>query len=300
MRQIKYSIGLTTMGLCLITFLVQAQDKPEKATIKIDLTYHQLNNDLPAIKVSAKTRKEKKFQPVEGAVINLFFNTETSQGFMGRVETNTNGAASLSLPVRFKEQFDSLFNFKFICTLIQNDSFEDQSTELEIIKAKIELSLEGIDSPRTIHAKVLAFQDTGFVPQPETEVKLVVRRLMSDLTATEEEIFTTDKNGEASAEFSLNIPGDAQGNIIIGAKIDDHEMYGSLVSSRSAKWGRPLMPDGFAESFAKRTLWATRDKTPIWLLVFPNLIIVSVWGIIFFLIYQIFRIAKLGKTHEPK
>ena len=170
------------MALCLIAFLAQAQDKTEKGTIKIDLTYHQLNNDLPVIKVSAKTKKEKKFQPVEGVEINLFFNAETSQGFMGRVETNSHGAGSLSLPVRFKDQWDSLSSFKFIGTLIQNDSFEDQSTELEISKAKIELTLEDVDSARTIHAKVLAFQDTGWVAQPETEIKLVVRGLMSDLS----------------------------------------------------------------------------------------------------------------------
>ena len=151
MKQIKYSIGLIAMVLCLIAFLAQAQDKTAKGTIKIDLTYHRLNDDLPVIKVSAKTRKEKKFQPVEGVEINLFFNTETSQGFMGRVETNSNGAGSLSLPVRFKDQFDSLFSFKFIGTLIQNDSFEDQSTELEISKAKIELTLEDNDSaPRSM------------------------------------------------------------------------------------------------------------------------------------------------------
>ena len=299
MKQIKHSIGPITMVLCLIVFLGQAQDKPAKGTIKIDLTYHQLNNDLPLIKVSAKTKKEKKFQPVEGVLINLFFNAETSQGFMGRVETNSNGAGSLSLPVRFKDQFDSSFSFKFIGTLIQNDSFEDQSTELEISKAKIELTLEDIDSARTIQAKVLAFQDTGWVAQPEIEIKLVVRRLMSDLAATEEETFTTDKNGEASAEFGLTIPGDAQGNITIGAKIDDHEMFGSLVSTKAAKWGVPLDPgDSFAKSFAKRTLWATRDKTPLWLLIFPNLIIISVWGIIFYLLYQIVRIIKLGKAGD--
>ena len=207
--------------MCLIAFLSQAQDKTEKGTINIALAYHQLNSDLPVIKVSAKTKKEKKFQPVEGVEINLFFNTETSQGFMGRVETNSNGAGSLSLPVRFKDQWDSLASFTFIGTLTQNDSFENQSTELEISKAKIELTLEEADSVRTIHAKVLAFQDTGWVAQPETEIKLVVRGLMSDLKATEEETFTTGENGDASAEFSLIIPGDTQGDIIIGAKIDD-------------------------------------------------------------------------------
>ena len=62
-----------------------------------------------------------------------------------------------------------------------------------------------------------------------------------------------------------------------------NEAYGSLVSTKTAKWGQPRVPDN---SFAKRTLWATRDKTPLWLLIFPNLIIVTVWGIIFYLVYS--------------
>lgn len=295
MKQSSFSFGLMTMMLCLITFQVQAQEKTEKGTINLGLTYHQLNTDLPLIKVSAKTKIERKFQPVEGIEINLFFMTETSHGFMARVETNSHGAASLTLPERFISQWDSLSSFKFIGTLTQSERFEDQSAELEISKAKIELTLEDVDSVRTIHAKVLAFQDTGWVAQPETEIKFVIKGMLSDLNATEEETFTTDENGEISSEFALTLPGDAQGNILIGAKIDDHETYGSLVTAKPAKWGLPLVPDN---NFSKRTLWATRDKTPLWLLIFPNLIIITVWGIIFYLFYQISRIAKIGKANN--
>src|SRR5688572_9265795 len=112
MKQNNYSFGLMAMMLCLIAFQVQAQDKTEKGTISIGLTYHRLNNDLPIIKVSAKTKIERKFQPVEGEEINLFFMTETSQGFLGRVKTNSHGIASLTLPERFKNQWDSLSSFK--------------------------------------------------------------------------------------------------------------------------------------------------------------------------------------------
>jgi hypothetical protein len=113
--------------------------------------------------------------------------------------------------------------------------------------------------------------------------------------ATEEETYTTDESGHVSSEFSLTIPGDAQGDIVIGAKIDDHEVYGSLVATKTAKWGLPLVPD---DSFSKRTLWATRDKTPLWLLIFPNLIILTVWGIIVYLVYQITRIVKIGRAND--
>ena len=67
MRQIKNSIGLIATTLCLISLLGQAQDKTEKGTIKIDLAYHQLNNDLPVIKVSAKTKKGEKVSARSGS-----------------------------------------------------------------------------------------------------------------------------------------------------------------------------------------------------------------------------------------
>jgi hypothetical protein len=296
MKPITCSCVLISMAFCLTTFLVQGQNKAEKGVIKIDLAYHQLNDDLPVIKISAKTKKERKFEPVEGAAINIFFGAETSQGFIGRVKTNSHGAASLALPMRFKDQWDSLSSITFIGTLTQNDHFEDQSAELEISKAKIELVLEEIDSVRTMKATVLVLRDTGWVALPEAEIKLVVRRLLSDLPATEEESFTTDEHGIAQAEFNLSIPGDVKGDVIIEAKIDDHESYGNVVTSKVITWGVPVAPD---QSFHKRTLWATRDKTPLWLLIFPNLIIVSVWGIIFYLIYQLARIIKLGKSNEP-
>ncbi len=177
MKQINYITGLIAIAFCLINFLVKAQDKTEKGTIKIDLSYNQLNNDLPIIKVSAKTKKDRKFEPVTGVAVNLFFTTETSKGFIGRIETNSHGFGSLSLPERFKNQLDSSTSFKFIGTLTQDKSFEDQSTELEISKAKIELALDDVDSVHKINAKVLAYQHGAWVAQPEIEIKLVVRRL---------------------------------------------------------------------------------------------------------------------------
>ncbi|UKJ06113.1 hypothetical protein [Solitalea lacus] len=295
MKQLNHLTGLIAVALCLITFMTHAQGKA-KSTIQIYLAYSQVNNDLPVIKASAKIKKEK-FVPLEGVYINLFFNTETSAGFMGRVKTNLLGDGYLALPMRFKAQWDTAANFKFIGTVTQDKRFETQSSELEITKAKIELTLDEVDSVRSIHAKVLAIQPDGkWVPVPETEVKLVVRRLLSDLTATEEESYTTDSiGGEVSADFNLSIPGDSKGNIIVGAKIDDNELYGTLIAVKTVKWGTPFVQDN---SFAKRSLWATRDKTPLWLLIFPNLIIICVWGIIFYLIYQITRLIKLGKAKD--
>jgi hypothetical protein len=87
----------------------------------------------------------------------------------------------------------------------------------------------------------------------------------------------------------------SKGDIIIGAKIDDHESYGSLVAQRrqnGACRGCLIIVS------QKELCGLPAIKTPLWLLIFPNLIIVTVWGIIFYLLYMIDRIIKLGKAND--
>jgi Ni/Fe-hydrogenase subunit HybB-like protein len=262
----------------------------KKKTLSLNLAYYQRNSDLPILKVTAKTKPVKKFEPVEGIDVNLFLNEEMASGFIAKAKTNMKGEASVRLPIRFKSAWDSASTFLFIAAATGDNDFEDVSTEIEITKARIELTLEEEDSVRTISAKLTALED-GWVVVPETEMKLTVKRSLADINAGEEDTYTTDETGECSAGYSLVVPGDKDGNIFIGAKIEDHELYGSIETSQSVKWGTPLPLDN---SFAKRTLFATRDKTPLWLLIFPNAIIAGVWGAILFLLYQIFKIKKLG------
>lgn len=294
MRQLSYFL-IAVLFFISINISTTAQDEKDKTKVRIDLTYHQINNDLPRLTGSAKTKNGKRFEPVDSVTLNLFFGEETKKGFIGRITTNNMGVASLQIPERFNNDLESASSYLFIATVTSNDRFEDASTELEVSKARIELSLESIDSTRMMRAKLFAKQDSGWVEVPDTEMKFVVKRLLSDLNAGEEEIYTTNENGEVTSGFSLTIPGDVEGNIVIGAKIEDNELYGNLIATKIANWGLPMKEDN---NFAKRTLWSTRNKTPLWLLIFPNLIIASVWGAIFYLIYQVIRIRKMGRQIE--
>jgi hypothetical protein len=270
-------------------FLLQAQDKPEKTSLKLDVSYYQANNDLPVLKVSTKTKVNKKFRPVDGVTVNLFMGEENAKGFLGRVVTKKDGTSSMILPERVKSVWDTSSVYKFIATVTGNDRFEDNSAEIEITKSKIEVKLDERDSVRTITAHLLAKKDTAWVEVPETELKFVVKRYFNDLQIGENA--TTDASGNATAEFKINVPGDGEGNILVGAKVEESETYGTILATQSIKWGTPLVKDN---SFEERTLWATRDKTPLWLLIFPNVIIATVWGIIFYLVYLVFQIRKAG------
>jgi hypothetical protein len=275
--------------LIILNVSIQAQEKAEKGSLKLDVSYYQANSETPVLKVSTKTKINKKFRPVEGVTVNLFMGEENAMGFLGRVVTKKDGTNSLALSARAKAVWDTSSVFKFIATVTGNDKFEDNSAEIEVTKAKIEVKLNEQDSVRTITAHLLASKDTGWVEVPEAELKFVVKRYFNDLQTGENA--TTDVSGNASSEFELTIPGDVEGNILVGAKLEENEMYGTILATQSIKWGTPLIKDN---SFEERTLWATRDKTPLWLLIFPNIVIATVWGIIFYLIYLVMRIRKVG------
>ncbi len=295
MKSLKL-LSVVFIGCISLIGMPTTAQEAEKKTLRLDLTYQrQENGQLPMLKASAKTKVGKRFEPVHDVEINFFFNEESSKGFLGRIKSSDKGTAYLTIPAAFTYELDTSAVLKFIATVTGDEKFEDTSSEIEITKAQIELTLNEEDSIRTMKAKVLVFEDGSWKPAPETEMKFVVKRLLSDLNAGEEEMYTTDELGEASSEFKISIPGDAEGDILIAAKIEESDVYGSISSSKAMKWGIPLKADN---SFTKRTLFATRDKTPLWLLIFPNMIIIIVWGFIFYLMYQIIQIRKLGKAHK--
>lgn len=284
---------IAVLGLHLRPFSARAQE--QKEILRMDLSYHQQNDDLPVLKLSAKTKVDRRFEPVGGVGFNLFFDEESAAGFMGRVTTNDKGMLSLRMPARFGDRWRAAHQYTFIAALTGNEEFEDEAVELEITRARIDLVLEEKDSTRLIHAGLSAYADSGWVAIPDVEIRLVIRRSLSDLRAGDEDVYTTDENGGISSPFVLDIGGDPQGNIVMGAKIEDHELYGSVVATKTIPWGYPRVVN---DSFGKRTLWATRDKTPLWLLIFPNLIIAGVWGVIFYLTFQIYRMYQLGKNDD--
>lgn len=277
---------------CLTAPSLQAQEAVEKGTLLLDLTFHQTNDEMPVLKALTRTKIEKKFRPVKGVNVNFFIGEESQEGFLGRMRSNEDGVGLIEIPAQFKERLNSDSTYYFIATVTEDEKFEDASSEIEIVKAKIEVTYAENGEEKSVSGKLLALGDSGWAEVPAVEMKFVVDRYFLDLSITEDYL-ETDEFGEASSDFLITIPGDENGNINVGAKIEDHELYGSLTFTEPKQWGTPLIAD---DSFAERTLWATRDKTPVWLLAIANIIILSVWSVIFYLAYQLILIRRIGKA----
>jgi len=279
---------LTILFLLLNVFTSSAQE--EKKSIKLGLSYFQINNQLPELIATAKSKLGKKFEPIEGTEVQFFLGDQSAENLLGKAITNKKGIASIEIPIAVASKLDSLSPFKVVAFVAESKKFEEQATETEVTKARVDLLLFEADSTRKVGAKLFTLKEGKWIETSGVEIKLFVRRMASDL-AIGENVATTDDAGDVSADFKMTVPGDISGNIIVGAKVDDNDSYGTIVALKVAKWGVPQKED---RSFFERSLFASRDKTPIWLLVVPSLIIVTVWGLIFYMVFLIFRIRKVG------
>jgi hypothetical protein len=124
-------------------------------------------------------------------------------------------------------------------------------------------------------------------------MRVGVHRLGGILSANEDATFTTDSSGSIKVDFKRDsLPGDQKGNIVLIAKVEDNDQYGNLMIEKTVPWGVVVKPG--SNFFDQRALWATRFRTPLWLLFMANSIIIGVWVTIFYLVFQIIRIKKIG------
>lgn len=126
-------------------------------------------------------------------------------------------------------------------------------------------------------------------PVPELDLYFFVERTFKPLPIGD--IFnTTDDEGKVTIEFPVDLPGDTLGNVRIIARIQDSDEFADTEVMHEINWGVPLEIDRHEN---KRTLWAAGANAPITLLILVNSLILIAWSIIFYMIFQLYRISRM-------
>ena len=161
-------------------------------------------------------------------------------------------------------------------------------------KAKIKIDTTNVDGVRNITASVMKLENGNWIPAADVEMKLGVLRMDKRiLSGGDEATYTTDSTGMVTVEFKRdNLPGDIKGNIVLAASVEDNEEFGNLLIEKPVKWGVSVKED--KSFFDQRALWKNRSKTPYWLLIMAYSIAAGVWVTILYLVFQLFKIKKLG------
>jgi mono/diheme cytochrome c family protein len=154
---------------------------------------------------------------------------------------------------------------------------------------KIELTTG--DEIKSITAFVHSTGPT-ILPFQEVDVNFYIKRNLG-LMRIGKSSNLTGIDGKVKVIFPEKIVGDEDGNVTLIVKVENSFLYNNAELEIVRRWGSPLKT--YDENFNQRTLWGSRDKSPVWLLLLANGIIAGIWGVIFYVIYNLFRIKKAGK-----
>ena len=295
MRNIKSLL----LFVCLLvaSYNGAAQNDSTKPELSVNIHHLVINNSFQYLLVETKRKVGSKWQPLKRQVLQLYLDSSKPENLIAKVMTDSNGKAKALIPPRLKPLWDAYPTHKFIAVTEGTFKEEETTTESEITRAKILIDTSSIDTTRTVNVQVMKFENDSWLPVKDVDVKIGVRRLGGDLKIGDEETYTTDSLGQVSGEFKLaNLPGDAKGNLILIARVEDNDQLGSLSIDKTVPWGKIYKPVGVSDfGFGHRSLWAARGKAPIWLMIMAYSIVAGVWGVIFYLIFRIVKISKLGK-----
>lgn len=182
--------------------------------------------------------------------------------------------------------------------LIQKVYGEDEAKPKEeavkVTDAKIKLTFDttgGKHMIATITGKDAAGAE---IPVKDVTVKILIKKSFGNLPV-EGDNMATDEAGTVTVDFPKNMPGDKNGMDTVIARVEDDAKVGAIETTAVTGFGIPAVPEN---NLNKRALWAAAANAPISLVITVNAILLLVWGTIFYILFKLITINKLGKNEK--
>jgi hypothetical protein len=193
------------------------------------------------------------------------------------------------MPPTAKDEWNKSPKQSFLVVSDSSNLFDAVNTSINFTKARIKIDTA---EDKKIIATLVEQKDSSWVPVKGVDMKIAVKRLGGDLNVSEALTYTTDSLRSVNADFKLlNLPGDSTGNLILIASVEDNDVYGNMTTERTVPWGTSSK---YISDYNKRSLFARRGWSPLWLEWMAYSIIAVVWLVILYLLIQICKLKKLG------
>jgi len=235
------------------------------------------------IKTTARVKKQNMVVPkIELTVSNEVGDEEFE---LGKGITNMDGEYKLVLKSLNEIRPDSSGTYTVVVSFGGNDQFLEASESISFKDAVIQAKMIKNDSTHFVSA-ILTDASSGS-PITEQALQVRVQRLFRSLSIGEDS-YNTDQDGTILVPVEEGIPG-VDGNLTFEVVLEDSDDYGTVIALVDAPIGVPAVNES---TFDERTMWSPRNKTPYFLLLFPNLVIFAMWSFIIYLIINLFKIQK--------
>lgn len=174
-----------------------------------------------------------------------------------------------------KQDSTNIYNIHF--EFKGDSNFKKVSKSISFKDANIIADLIQKDSINYIKATLIDLSTN--TPLSDSLLNVRIQRLFRPLRIGPE-FNPPDENGTIIVSIIDEIPG-VNGILTFEVVLKDSDDYGTVKSMVKASIGIPIVDES---TFDERTMWSPRNKTPYLLLIFPNLLILTMWGLIIYLI----------------
>tara|TARA_R110001583_G_scaffold114876_3_gene265351 strand:- start:14238 stop:15110 length:873 start_codon:yes stop_codon:yes gene_type:complete len=255
----------------------------EKHKVRMQAYYFKIMDSVSYLNIKASSKINKKNTRISNIEISVFNLQEDEQVKLGSAITNNQGESRFIIKNLNFLKPDSTGIYTVLISFKGNSSFKKSSKKITFKNVDLEAILVKKNNINYINATLLnKSNETPVIDEPLT---LRVQRLFKPLILGDE-LSMTDEKGTILTPIEEGIPG-VHGNLIIEVVLNESDDYGTVIDLVKAPIGVPIVDES---TFDQRTMWSPRSKTPIFLLIIPNILTFAMWGIIIYLIINLFKI----------
>lgn len=280
-------IILAILGLLLFSTSFQSlhAQKVKKERIRLKAKYIKVMDGEIYLDIKVTARVKKKNIKVSNIDLTIYNKVNNKKIKVGETSTNIDGESKFVFKNLNAIKPDSTNTYNLIISFKGNDTFKKAKKNIIFKDVDIRAKLITKDSINYISATLIDANKDSLVSNQSLTVQ--VQRLFQPLFIGEEFIIT-DEDGAILVPVEEGIPG-IDGNLTFEVVLNDSDDFGTVKAIVEAPIGVPIVDES---TFDQRTMWSPRNKTPLFLLIFPNLLIFSIWGLIIYLITNLFKITK--------
>jgi hypothetical protein len=289
---------IKTYFLLLILFLpgglISAQEVPAEEVPEqeepiepvMEMTYLKDTDGKINLRSSMVNYVNRMPVPLPGLEIG-FYAGEDPLVALGTVATDEEGLAVLVMEGNPDLPVGEDGSVRYYAEYKGTDNILPADNEVYINDVNLEMSLELVDSVRTISLRAYSLVDGEEVPVPDEDIYVYVKRMFNDLPVAEDFL---DEYGEFVTELTDDIPGNAEGDIEVIARFNDHYMFGTVEKRQTIQWGVPTQYDF---EVSQRTLWT--QIAPMWMIITLSILLTGVWGHYIYVVAQLIRLRRIAQ-----
>ncbi len=259
--------------------------KTKKNKARLNVQYVKIMDGEIYFDIKASARIKKKNIKVSNIDLILYNELEEERIELGKTVTNMKGESRFVLKNLNAIKSDSSNTYNILVSFKGNDSYKKAKKSISFKDVNIEAKIITKDSVNYISATLINANSKD--PIVDESLTVYVQRLFKSLRIGEE-FNSTDEEGSILVPIENGIPG-VDGNLAIEVVLNESDDFGTVKTIVNAPIGVPIVDES---TFDERTMWSPRNKTPLFLLIFPNLIIIGIWGFIVYLILNLFKLKK--------